>query len=240
MSEKRNIKNGPFCWQEKQVLRFIRDCFDDTNSVASALAIYLSLTERASDEQAETFDCRVREIAARAGVGYRTAMNVLPRLEALGIIAIRRNRIANTKERAPSTYTLLSLGNDCPRLGNGRIQPSLPRKIEESPEQTPEKSSRTLSNNWRDTHHSDEWRSNYSVEELEIIDLNNQICVPRGWRVVNPYSEQLQKTLETFCDSGIDDFQTMFEAAASERDRGDQIYNNRLGNKLIRILCGNY
>jgi len=239
MSE-RNIKDGPFCWQSKAVLRSIRDCFDETNGVASALAVYLSLTEKASDAQSEAFDCRVRDIAARAGVSYRTAMPILLRFEGLGIIAIRRNRIANTKERAPSTYTLLRLGNDCPRLGNGRKQPSLPRKIEESPEQLPEESFRTLSNNWRGTHHSDEWRSNYSVEELEIIDLYNQLCVPRGWRVVNTYSEELQKALETFCDSGIDDFRTMFETATDERDRGDKTYNNRLGNKLIRILWGNY
>jgi hypothetical protein len=240
MNEKRNIKNGPFCWQEKQVLRFIRDCFDDTNSVASALSVYLSLTEKASDAQSDQFDCRIRDIASRAGVSYRTAGNVLRRFAVLGLIAIQRNKIKNTQENAPSTYTLLRLGNDCPRLGNGRKQPSLPRKIEESSEQTPEKSSRTLSNNWRDTHHSDEWRSNYLVEELEIIDLYNQICVPLGWRSVNAYSDELQKALEIFSDSTLEDFQTMFENAADERDRGDKTYNTPLGNKLIRILWGNY
>jgi hypothetical protein len=239
MSDERKIKDGPFCWQSKKVLRFIRDCFDETNNVASALAVYLSLTEKASDTQSETFDCRVRDIAARADVSYRTAMNALLRFETLGIISIRRNCIANTKERAPSTYTLLRLGNDCPRLGNGRKQPSLPRKIEESPEEIAEKFPRTHSNKL-ETHHSAEWRFNYLVEELEIIDLYNQICVPRGWRVVNTYSEELQKALETFCDSGTDDFRTMFETAADERDAGEKIYNTRLGNKLIRILWSNY
>jgi len=222
------------------VLRFIRDCFDDTNSVASALSVYLSLTEKASDAQSDQFDCRIGDIASRAGVSYRTAANVLRRFGVLGLIAIRPNKIKGTQENAPSTYTLLRFGNHYPRLGNDRKQPSLPRKIEESPEQTPEKSSRTLSSNWRDTHHSDEWRFNYSTEELEIIDLYNQICVPRGWRVVDAYSEQLQKALETFCDSNIEDFRMMFESAADERDRGDRTYNTRLGNKLIRILWGNY
>jgi len=239
MSETRNIKDGPFCWQTKQVLRFIRDCFDTSNSVASALAVYLSLTERASDEQSEQFDCMIRDIAGRAGVSYKTAANVLRRFGVLGLIAIQPNKIKGTQENAPSTYTLLRLGNHYPRLGNQRVQASLPRKIEESPEES-EQARRTLSNNWRDTHHSDEWRSNYSDEELEIIDLYNQVCVPRGWRSVNAYSDELQKALETFSDSSLEDFQTMFEAAADERDSGDKGYNNQLGNKLIRILWGNY
>jgi hypothetical protein len=76
MSEERSIKNGPFCWQSKEVLRFIRDCFDSNNSVASALSVYLALSEKASDEQSEQFDCRIRDIAARAGVSYKTAAEI--------------------------------------------------------------------------------------------------------------------------------------------------------------------
>jgi hypothetical protein len=238
MAEIRKIGDRPFCWQSKEVLRFIRDCFDETNSVASAQVVYLSLTEKASDAQSETFESRVRDIAARAGVSYRTTISILLRFEALGIVAIRRNCIPNTRERRPSTYTLLTLGNDCPRLGNGRRQASLPRQIEESPEQS-QKNYRTHSNKL-ETHHSAEWRSNYSIEELEIIDLYNQICVPHGWRPVNAYSQQLQEALETFCDSSIEDFRTMFQSAADEREAGDKTFNNRLGNKLIRILWSNY
>ena len=240
MSEKRNIKNGPFCWQSKQVLRLIRDCFDESNNVASALAVYASLSEKASDKQSETFDCRIRDIAARAGVSYKTAANVLRRLEALTIIAIRRNKTSNTQENAPSTYTLLRLGNRFPTLGNGSLPVSLPKRIEESPEQFSKKSLRTHSDKRRSTHHSDEWRRDYSTEELEIIDLYNQICVPRGWRPVDAYSEQLQTALETFSDSGFEDSRTMFESAANERDSGEIAYNTRLGNKLIRILWNSY
>jgi hypothetical protein len=239
MSEKRNIRNGPFCWQSKDVLRLIRDSFDETNSVTSALAIYGSLSEKASDEQSETFDCRIRDIAARAGVSYKTAANVLRRFEALAIIAIQRNKISNTQENAPSTYTLLRLSNRFPRLGNGSQPVSIPRRIEESPEQSSEKSLRTHSDKRR-SHHSDEWRSSYCAEELKIIDLYNEICVPRGWRAVNKYSEELQKALEIFSDSDARDFRTMFETAASQRDAGEIEYNTRLGNKLIRILWGNY
>lgn len=60
----------------------IRDHFDDTNSVSSALAVYLSLTEFASDEKSEVFQRRILEVAARAGVSYKTAAKVLHRLDA--------------------------------------------------------------------------------------------------------------------------------------------------------------
>ena len=235
MGSTRKIGDGPFCWQSKEVLRFIRDCFDTTNNIASALAVYVSLTEKASDERSEIFNSRIRDIAARAGISYKTATIVLHRFEKLRIIAIQRNKIENTQENAPSTYTLLRLGNDCPTLGNDQKPASLPRKIEESLEQ----SLRTHSDK-RSTHHSDEWRSNYSREELEIIDLYNRVCVPRGWRSVNTYSEELQKALEIFSHVQLREFHAMFETAADQRDAGDQTYNNRLGNKLIRILWSNY
>lgn len=116
----RDTKDGPWCWQSKHVLRFIRDCFDDTNTVSSAIAIYTSLTEIASDHQSETFTCTIREIASKAGTSYRTATSVLKRFERLGVVAIQRNTIAGSKENAPSTYSLL-------RLGNERKHGSLPR-----------------------------------------------------------------------------------------------------------------
>lgn len=220
------------------MLRFIRDCFDSSNNVASALAVYVSLAEKASDEQSETFDCRVRDIAARAGISYRTANDILHRFEVFGIIAIRRNVIGKTKERAPSTYTLLTLGNDCRTLGNGAVRALLPKKIEESPEEL-RKNIRTHSNKL-ETHHSDEWRLNYSSDELQIIDLYNRICVPRGWRPINDYSSELCDALETFSDHEIADFEQMFETAANERDAGDRTYNTTRGNKLIRIVWSNY
>ena len=51
----RSIKGVPFCWQSKAVRRAIREAFDATHNVASALAVYDALTEIASDEESETF-----------------------------------------------------------------------------------------------------------------------------------------------------------------------------------------
>jgi hypothetical protein len=139
-SGERKIAGVAFCWQEKAVLRVIRDSFDATNSVTTGIAVYLALTEIASDEQAETFTRRIGEIGDRAGVGYKTAAKVLDRLESLKAIAIRRNKNPHSNERTPSDYTLLGLGNHYPRLGNNRKQASLPKGIEESPEESLEES----------------------------------------------------------------------------------------------------
>lgn len=236
MNLQRCTKDGPFCWQNKRVLRRIRDHFDNTNNISSALAVYTTLTEIASDEQSETFQRRILEIGARAGLSYKTTAKVLYRLEALSIIAIRRNKISGTLENAPSTYSLLGLGNECPTSRNGLKQHPLPRRIEEHPEESHE----SLSDKQRVSHHSDEWRLDYSESELEIIDVYNHICVPNEWRPVNKYSEQLRAALERLGQfNGLQEFREMFETAVNEKYMGDSQYNKRLGNKLIRILWSN-
>jgi hypothetical protein len=124
----RQIKDAPFCWQHKESLQMIRDYITDGNGhSASALAIYLALTELASDQQSETFTATISQVKQRAGVSYRTAANFLKRLEANNLIAVQRSTIPGTKGNAPSTYTLLTpLGNHCLTLGK-QTQKCLPR-----------------------------------------------------------------------------------------------------------------
>jgi hypothetical protein len=225
MNCKRSTKDGPFCWQNKNILRSIRDYFDATNNVSSALAVYVALTEIASDKQSEVFDRRIGDIAMRAGVSYRTASKVLHRLESLSLIAITRHKVSGTNENAPSTYRLLGFSNNCPTSGNGTEPKSFPREIEEIPEDP-----------FEDTHHSDEWRLAYGEDELQVIDLYNEICVPRGWRCVNKFSEGLREAIEIVVGCPEDVLREVLETAVEDRDRGDREYNTRLGNKLIRIL----
>ena len=120
----------PWCWQEKATLRRIRDVFGST--ATSAVAVYVALTEIASDAQSESFTRSIGEIAARARVSYRTASAILNGFEALKLLDVKRNTIEGTKLQAPNTYTL---GNYCLPLGNGRQRPSLPRK-NKSPEKS--------------------------------------------------------------------------------------------------------
>src|SRR5438552_1687115 len=109
----------------------IREISDAKNDVSSALAMYLALTEIASDEQSDTFTWPIADIARRAGVSYRTGASMLSRFGEVKIIRVKPNMLPGTRLQAPSTYTLcnhcLSLGNHCLSVGNGRNQRSLPR-----------------------------------------------------------------------------------------------------------------
>jgi hypothetical protein len=115
-------RDKPFAWQSKAGMKTIADVFD--NNIASARSVYVALAEIASDEGSETFGRPIRQIADRAGVAYRTAATILNRLESLNLIAVARGVVEGTKERAPSTFTLL--GNKNLRLGNGAAR-CLPR-----------------------------------------------------------------------------------------------------------------
>jgi hypothetical protein len=237
---RRNGKKKPFCWQEKHVLRTIRDMFEATGNVGSALLVYYALTEIASDEQSDTFVTTCAYIGQRAGLSGRTVNRILPTLENLHIITIQRNKICGVN--APSTYTIIR--------GAKSLRPVTPpcrhaatncdaqsRSLEESLEESPEETQFSKENY---THHCDQWRCCYLDEELQKIDAYNMICVPRGWLPVNAYSEGLQKGLCLFADLKSDEWRTLLIEAANERDAGDSGYNTPRGAKLVRICWNNY
>ena len=86
-SEPRNIKDGqPFCWQEKEALRMIRQSFESDTS--SALLTYVALTEIASDEKSETFQASASYIGDKAKLSRRTITRLIKPLEKLKLIAI--------------------------------------------------------------------------------------------------------------------------------------------------------
>ena len=98
----RRTTDGPFCWQSKDVRRRIREAFDASNNVATALAVYDALTEISSDERSETFDTTHAWIQRMSGVGITTIKNHLGVFSELGLLQVSTPSI-----RAPSTYTLL-------------------------------------------------------------------------------------------------------------------------------------
>ena len=70
--------------------------------------MYVALTELASEEGCHKFEATHLKIMQKAGIrSDRTVRNRLQDLEAIGLIAIRKNHI-NNRLRAPSTYGLLS------------------------------------------------------------------------------------------------------------------------------------
>lgn len=112
-SEARNIKDGqPFCWQEKEALRMIRQSFE--GDTPSALLTYVALTEIASDLKSETFQASASYIASKVKLTSRTVTKFIEPLEKLKLIAVRRTKVPGTKAMASNTYTLLKVVNSFP------------------------------------------------------------------------------------------------------------------------------
>ncbi|MHC1763590.1 MAG: hypothetical protein AB9869_04680 [Verrucomicrobiia bacterium] len=103
-----------WCWQDKASLRRIRDAFDRTNDVCSALAVYLALTEISSDSNAPEFQTTHAWIARMAGVSVSTVQRRIKVLVDIGLLEVKTPDL-----RAPSTYKLLSFGNGARTLRNG-------------------------------------------------------------------------------------------------------------------------
>ena len=99
----------PYCWQSKEALRQIERTYDSESSTRLACAAYLALTRIASDKQAESFECSVKEIANYMHYRYDQTLKGIQLAEAAGVIKVERRKVAGTAENAPSIYTLLGV-----------------------------------------------------------------------------------------------------------------------------------
>jgi hypothetical protein len=134
----------PFIWQAKAALRRIRDAFDHLAFLNQAIAVYVTLTEFASDTHSEIFTRRRREIAERSGVSLRRVQIILNIFKKIGVVTWKQNQGAGgTEELAPSTYTLCSV---CPTqcTGNPTLGKTQKRQNctvhKQSPEESPNNS----------------------------------------------------------------------------------------------------
>lgn len=135
MNDLRAIKAAPFCWQHKVALRKIREAFDAEKTVASALAVYLALTEIASDDETEEFQTTHAWIANKSGVSPRTVQDRLTGLAEIGVVKIHTPAL-----KSPSTYRLLSVPQPLPNARQRTKKQSLP-----SSEQNEKKGLKTYS-----------------------------------------------------------------------------------------------
>ena len=109
---------GPWCWLNKAMLRRVTEHFADSERGGSARSLYLPFCQIASDEQIVTFEARGKKLADTAGLSRRTASALLPELEQIGAINIERRCLPGSKLKAPSIYTVLSIGNNCTSMSN--------------------------------------------------------------------------------------------------------------------------
>src|SRR6266567_5622306 len=129
-------KTRPWLWIEKagrRMIRGIRQRFDSTLSVPSALLVYDALCEIASDEASCTFESSLEHIADVADVSRSTVKRLLPLLEQLRLIGIERSYQPNTYLRAPSRYTLLAIAHSELSIAQSRnkVSVSLSRRTKE-------------------------------------------------------------------------------------------------------------
>jgi hypothetical protein len=108
------VTSQPFAWQDKRVLRKIRDSFDSANTIASAIGTYNALTVVASDKESNEFQTTHAWLSGLSGFSERTVRERVADLARLGVVAVTTPAL-----RAPSTYRLLPFGNGCPTSGNG-------------------------------------------------------------------------------------------------------------------------
>jgi hypothetical protein len=100
----RKTTDGPWCWQSKAARRAIREAFDTSNNVASALGVYDALTEEASNKKAQTFTTTHAWLQSLSGVSVSTVKKVLAVFVEMKLV-----HISVPAFRAPSTYTLLPI-----------------------------------------------------------------------------------------------------------------------------------
>jgi len=135
----------PYAWMHKEILRRIRDGFDQTTYLDQALAVYLIHCELASDAESPSYAATRRKIAERAGVSLRRISDIHNRLRALLILDWKQQPIAGTFEFGENFYSLLMPGIPCPtpctpctRLGRDEKREICTVK-EQSPEESPER-----------------------------------------------------------------------------------------------------
>lgn len=128
MTTRSHTPEPPYCWQNKDARRAIREHMNGHESTSAALSLYDALTEIASNEKVETFKAGQPYIGTLAGLSARTVRRIEPILEQVGVVAIERPRM-----RGHHTYTLLaqgqgvlSKGQDVPTLGQDRNPASCP------------------------------------------------------------------------------------------------------------------
>ena len=135
---------APFCWQSKRALSKISTACDGRTDKAQVLASYVALTWEASNRQAESFVWEKQNLAAKAGISYRKAADILKFLAEIGVIISKPNFIEGSKAQGANTYTLCSVctppeqSMHAPRAGYENSLPAETREesIEESKEES--------------------------------------------------------------------------------------------------------
>lgn len=78
-------RRQPWCWQEKPILKYIRKSFEK-GEIATATAIYVALTEIASNRQTDAFNTKRATVAEMVGRSANSVDRYLSRFQELGLL----------------------------------------------------------------------------------------------------------------------------------------------------------
>ncbi len=115
MGALRSIKQSRrWCWQDKDILDLIRENFSGQR-LTTALAVYLSLTELASNQGLDEFAAYFSQIAKSSGKSIPTIKNYSNQFISIGILG-KRNRKVDNKTNLSNQWSLLtpSVNNNYP------------------------------------------------------------------------------------------------------------------------------
>jgi len=84
----RDIRNTPFQWQDKNTMRLIREAFQEErgNKLAFAIAVYVCMTEIASNQQSDVFTFTQSKLAEMTGLSLNTVNQIIEVFERLNIV----------------------------------------------------------------------------------------------------------------------------------------------------------
>jgi hypothetical protein len=106
-SEPKKVHRGHFMVYEEAVRRIFAN-LDEPAAVRNALLVYVTLCRKQNLKRTSTFEDRIAGIAADSSMSYRLAQDAIDFLESLHLVRVKRRKVAGTKGKAPSIYTVLS------------------------------------------------------------------------------------------------------------------------------------
>lgn len=115
----RSIKQSRrWCWQDKDTLELIRENFKGQR-LTTALAVYLSLTELASNQGIDEFAAYFSQIAKLSGKSIPTIKSYSNQFISIGILG-KKNRKVDNKTNLSNQWSLLtpSVNNNYPTSTN--------------------------------------------------------------------------------------------------------------------------
>lgn len=122
----RSIKQSRrWCWQDKDILDLIRENFKGQR-LTTALAVYLSLTELASNNSSDEFTAYFSQIAKLSGKSIPTIKSYSNEFIKIGILK-KKNRKVDGKTNLSNEWSLLtpSVSNNYPTSTNNSYQTSV-------------------------------------------------------------------------------------------------------------------